>query len=268
MKKALFLALFFLSYLVVGYEVTDISVTENQKAQIEVRGSLGSELPDWKITNNTIDLVFSKTSLSTKFGDKKIELSSPHVLLKSVTAISDGQSVKMKLMLNGSLENLKERFQVIPSESGLLLSLDYPVKNASSLKMMQEEQAPIADLNKKAQKSEGASYSAIITVISSFLVFTLVLGLGFTRYMKRKGGLRGSRKYLVEQLSFVPMGPKSGVSLLRVGKEFILVGVTPQNISTLSHLPRLQQEYEEETGFERGVFKESVAEEIQKLRVA
>jgi len=56
------------------------------------------------------------------------------------------------------------------------------------------------------------------------------------------------------------------VSLLKVGTEFVLVGITPNQISMLSHLPKLQEQYAEETGFERGIFKEAVSEEVQRLR--
>ncbi|NDD05493.1 MAG: hypothetical protein EB078_11345 [Proteobacteria bacterium] len=86
------------------------------------------------------------------------------------------------------------------------------------------------------------------------------------RTVKNKVGLKGTRRYLIEQLGYHSLGAKSGVSLLRIGQEFVLVGVTPNSINIISHLPKLREQYEEETGFERGVFKQAIAEEVQRLK--
>jgi len=269
MRKVFLLMLFFLSYLVVGFEITEVSVRENERAQIEVVGNLGSDLPHLKMEKGIIEITFPGTTLSEKnFKNRKLEIVSPHVLLKQVSAFEESGSVKIRLGVNGSLDALKERFELIPSERGLLLGLNYPDKNASTLKLTQLEQSPLGSPEVLRSKDHKSSFSTIGTVIILFLAFTAVLGFFFVRYTKKQSGLKGSRKYLIEQMSFFPLGPKSGVSLLKIGNEFVLLGVTPQNITHLSGLPKLQEQYEEESGFERGLFKESVAEEIKRMRVA
>jgi flagellar biogenesis protein FliO len=85
------------------------------------------------------------------------------------------------------------------------------------------------------------------------------------RFLKRTGKSRGTRKYLVEQLSFCPLGNKSGVSLLKIGGEFVLVGVTPQQVSLLSALPKLEAQYEDDAQLERSAFREAVHEELSRI---
>lgn len=268
MKQVFLLALFFFGYVVMGFEITNIEIKDKETAQIIVSGELSSQLPKWGLDKNMVEMVFPQTTLSKKLTENfKVELDSPHVLIKRLTAVEEAGKVKMRMVLNGSVEGLKDRIKIIPTEKGVLLAVDYPVQNASALKLLQQEQAPIATAEIKAQKKT-SSYNPVAIVIILFLAFTAVLGFLFVRYTKKQSSLRGTRKYLIEQVSYFPLGAKSGVSLVKVGNEFVLLGVTPQSITTLSHLPKLQTQYEEESGFERGVFRESVAEEMHKMRVA
>lgn len=269
MRKVFFLMFFSLSYLVVGFEITELSVKENERVKIEISGNLGPSLPKWTMEKGTVEIILPDTTLSEKkFRNRKLELLSPHVLLKQVSAFEEAGSVKIRLRINGSLDSLKERLELIPSERGLLLTLDYPDKSASTLRLAQAEQTPLMSPEIFKSNDQKSSFSPIGTVIILFLTFTAVLGFFFVRYTKKQTGLKGSRKYLIEQMSFFPLGPKSGVSLLKIGNEFVLLGVTPQSITHLSGLPKLQDQYEEESGFERGLFKESVAEEVKRMRVA
>lgn len=269
MKQVFFLAFFFLSYVVMGFEINEVVVTDQEKAHILISGDLSSQLPQWRSEKNFIELTIPNTKLSKKLTEtSKLELEEPHILIKRLTAIENSGKVQLRFILNGSLEGLKDRLKLIPAEKGFLVSLDYPMKNATALKLLQQEQAPISSTDLKAPKSSSSAVSPIATVITLFLAFTALLGFMFVRYTKKQASVRGTRKYLIEQVSYFPLGTKTGVSLVKVGKEFVLLGVTPQSITTLSHMPKLQEQYEEETGFERGVFKESVAEEMHKMRVA
>jgi flagellar biogenesis protein FliO len=88
------------------------------------------------------------------------------------------------------------------------------------------------------------------------------------KFLQKKGKLAGSRKYLIENLSYVPLGSnnKNAVCLIKVGSEFVLVGVSPQQVTFLSHLPKLESQYESESKFERNVFEEAIQEELNKMQ--
>lgn len=84
------------------------------------------------------------------------------------------------------------------------------------------------------------------------------------KFLQRRGGGLGSRRYLIESLSYCPVGPggKAGLSLVKIGNEFVLVGVTAQQVTFLSSLPELKARYESEAKFERGTFTQAVQEEL------
>lgn len=267
MKQTIWLAIFFFAYLASGYELSGIKRMDGDKALFLFEGNLNDQLPQWSIDRGVVSIVLPNTQLAPKLTEK-IEIDSPHILVKKIAAIPDGQSVKIRLVTNGSIEALKDRIQIVPAEKGYLISVDYPEKNASALKLLQEEQTPFQVATSKDSKESASGLRSISIVVGLFLFFSALLGVVFVRYMKKQGGFKGSRKYLIEQLSYSPIGQKGGVSLLKVGKEFILVGVTGTQINFLSHLPKLQEQYEEESDFERGVFKDSIAEEMQKIRAA
>jgi flagellar biogenesis protein FliO len=106
------------------------------------------------------------------------------------------------------------------------------------------------------------------------LIILLVLGgaafasWNFARILKKKGSWKGSRRYLIETLAQVPVGDnrKTNVTLLKIGSEFILVGVTAEHVSFLSSLPRLQEQYLEESSMERDTFNEAVKEETFNIK--
>ncbi len=84
--------------------------------------------------------------------------------------------------------------------------------------------------------------------------------------LTRGAKIRGSKKYLIEHLSTYQVSPKASVTLLKVGEEFVLVGVTPQQVTPLSSLPLLTKTYQEEHQFERDVFREAVSSEVKSLQ--
>jgi flagellar biogenesis protein FliO len=266
MRQVVLLTLIFMGYLAFGYEVENVAVTGQDRAQIEVAGQLPPSAPAWKVQDNVLEVSWPNTKLASKHGEK-LELSAPHALIKRVTLLQGANdTLKGRIVINGSMEAIRERMTLSNSGSSTLVSIDYPTQNGNTMKLLQEEQTPIA-ASAFLQKNESAgSYRTVVGIISLFLLLCVVGGLVFFRFFKGKGALRGARRYLIEQLSYCPLGAKSGVSLLKIGTEFVLVGITPNQISMLSQLPKLQEQYEEETGFERGVFQEAVAEEVQRLR--
>lgn len=139
-------------------------------------------------------------------------------------------------------------------------------KDNAPASLFQEEETPL-NLN-----ASGSSHVAEphFQAGQLLLVFLLLLVAGgctvfFFRFLKTKGKWQGSRKYLIEQLGYCPMGTKTGVSLIKVGKEFLLIGITPQQVTMLSKLPKLEAQYEEESQFERETFRDAVGQEIHRM---
>jgi flagellar biogenesis protein FliO len=138
---------------------------------------------------------------------------------------------------------------------------------AATIKLLQEEQAPIATEASAAKSSSSAGW---VRLFLALFVFSLAGGGAYVaaKFLKKQGAFRGSRKYLVENLAYCPVGPggKTGVGLIKVGSEFVLVGVTGQQVSFLSNLPKLSAQYESENHFERDTFRAAVEEEVQRLK--
>jgi len=84
------------------------------------------------------------------------------------------------------------------------------------------------------------------------------------RYLRARSFAPLARRFLVEPLSYSPLGPggKAGVALVKVGGEFVLLGITAQQVSLLSSLPGLQAQYAEEHHLERADFRKVVASEL------
>jgi flagellar biogenesis protein FliO len=147
-------------------------------------------------------------------------------------------------------------------ESKLEASKDNTVKE-----LLKEEQQPLIFSASEGKKKDS---SPIMTTIL-FILFTAgasVGGVFLMKFLQKKGKLAGSRKYLIENLSYVPLGSnnKNAVCLIKVGSEFVLVGVSPQQVTFLSHLPKLESQYESESKFERNVFEEAIQEELNKMQ--
>lgn len=266
MRQVVLLSLVFLGYLAFGNQVNNLTVTGQDRAEIEVMGQLPTSSPTWKVQDNVLEVSWPNTSLAPNHGEK-LEVSAPHALIKRVTLLQGANdTLKGRIVINGSMEGIRDRVKINHSDKRTSFSVDYPTQNGNTMKMLQEEQTPIAAAAFTQRSDSSSGYRTVVGVIALFLLFCMVGGFVFYRYFKGKGALRGARRYLIEQLSYCPLGAKSGVSLLKVGHEFVLVGITPNQISMLSQLPKLQEQYEQETGFERGVFQEAVAEEVQRLR--
>lgn len=266
MRQIVLLALFFMGYLALGYQLESVRVGGEDRAQIEFVGQLPESPRAWKVQDNAIEVSWANTKLASQHGEK-LELLAPHTLIKRVTLIQGSDdTLKGRIVMNGTMEGIRDRIKLSTTEKGPSFTVDYPAQNANAMRMLQEEQTPLANSAFMKKQDSSSGYRTVVGVISVFLLFCLVGSYLFFRYFKGKGALRGARRYLIEQMSYCPLGAKSGVSLLKIGREFVLVGITPNQISMLSQLPKLQEQYEEETGFERHVFQEAVAEEVQKLR--
>ena len=130
-----------------------------------------------------------------------------------------------------------------------------------------EEELPLR-LNLQKDKKE-SSFSSVKLFVSLFVLLSAAGGIGFVYFkrMNRPQARKGTRKYLIENMSYCSLTPKCGVSLVKVGEEFVLLGVTPDQVSFLSALPKLQAQYEQEALLERDVFKKVVQSEYDRVKI-
>jgi flagellar biogenesis protein FliO len=249
-----------------GYSLSGVSVTGEKEALIRFESAEEASVPTLKIIDNVVELTFNGARLEDSQREKQ-NLSSPHPLVQRVGIYSpDRNTVKGRVVLNGSLENLKNRMTVAKVPGGVTLSIAYPAGENAALNLLKEEQLPIAASLTSTKTAEAHSNRAQMIVLVLVLAIFAASGFFFVRFLKKQGVGKGSRKFLVEQMSYCAVGPKAGVSLLKVGNEFVLVGVTSSQVTLISQLPKLQMQYEEDSRFERGVFKEAVEEEYSRVK--
>jgi len=137
--------------------------------------------------------------------------------------------------------------------------------NESVSGFLREEQKPLNTQTIGKTETKATSHGYYIFVVCLVLVLAGACTFFVIRFLRRNGGFRGSRKFLIEQLSYCPLGTKMGVALLKIGREFILVGVTPNQINILSNMPVLAEQYGEEAKYERDHFDKAVKEELSRI---
>lgn len=248
----------------------------SQAVQLDVSGDknqakinfdfLGKALKDstYRLEGNSIEISFPGVTLTE---DELGQLSSmgPHPLIHRIVSFqSEKNLAKARVILNGSVENLSNRLHLQRSGNVLSVQIDYPDK-VSALQF--EESLPLK-LDAKKEKKEAAVNPTKLLITFGLFILTMG-GAGFVYYRRanKSRPKAGSRKFLIENLSYCAITPKSGVSLIKVGQEFVLLGVTPENITMLSSLPKLQGQYEEEAILERDVFRHVVKNELDRVNI-
>lgn len=256
---------FLLSVSAFAGQVNKVTVSGDKEAKINLDTTDDVGTPSLKVNENVVELVFANAKLDELSGDPK-SIASPHPLLQTVSMIGSERSTKVRIVLNGTVENLKNRLNLAKSPKGYTLSVAYPASESAALNLLKEEQLPIGNAVNAAKTVEARSSSYQMVILVLVLALLAAAAFFFLRFVKRQNMGKGSRKFLIEQLSYCGVGPKAGVSLLKIGNEFVLVGVTGSSVTLLSGLPKLQQQYEEDSRFERGVFKEAVEEEFDRVK--
>ena len=89
----------------------------------------------------------------------------------------------------------------------------------------------------------------IQTAAALVFVILLIAGAG---YIMRK---RQNRFGLMSIVSYQPFGPKKGVAALKIGKEILILGVTPNEMSLLKIFKEGELDLEEIDGFRAGLEK-------------
>lgn len=260
---------FFVTISTFAFEISSVKVQGENEALVKFIG-VGPKpsTPSFKLVGNTVEVSLGNATLKDVY-QGKLDVSSPHALVHRVSVYeASNKQLKATIVVNGSLEGLKNRISFPEGSDSVNLKIEYPKVGNSTIELLKEEQLPLQEISAE-NKKETKSFQWVQLVL--FFVVLIGAGVGtffVVKFAKTKGAWGGSRKYLIEQLSYVPIGgTKSGVALVKVGSEFVLLGVSPNQVSFLSSLPKLTQNYEEETLFEKNTFKEAVKEQIRERSI-
>ncbi len=249
-------------------EIRDVIIDGEGVATTKVQ-CLGCDdrAPTVRIQSNQIELTWADAQLAEKHHGK-LEITDPHPLISRLSLFSsEPDSVKGVITVRGSTEDLERRVHVSNNSNGSTLQLAFPNGTSEALALLRhQEDAPLKAAldgqNIITPRFGGFQWMGLLAVI---LLAGATSFFG-ARWIKTKGKLSGSRKFLIEKVAQVPLDAKASVCLLKVGGELVLVGVTGQNVSFLSSMPRLQEQYDSESGLERRAFKDAVEEEFLRIK--
>lgn len=245
-------------------QLLKVDVGGEDRATVRFHFDDGVESPRLEVKEGTVELLFPNVQLKSALGEK-LEMQNPHALLGRIVALPTERGLRTKLFVQGSPEGLRDRIQWAKQPGVLELLIEFPAGAKSTLKLLQQENKPwnIAEANKKPTAS-GFSWLTQLGVAVLFILMA-VAGFFFLRFLRKKTSFRGPRKFLIENMAYCPIGQggKVGVALMKVGTEFVLVGVSPNQVTFLSSLPKLESQYQEENRFERETFQEAVQQEVR-----
>ena len=254
-----------------GLELQSVKVGGDGTAEIHLKvNQIPEDIPTFQVVENRVEFLLKHAKLD-KALQEKVELASPHALLDRVVAAQDPQGVVLTASVSGSgqdLKDLRERIRFTKEATGLRVSVapPAPVKSDSMKELLNEDQKPF---------SPESTTPPVVTAgfplfhwlgVSIFVILAALGALLLVRFLKTQAKSTGSRKFLIESLAYHAYGPRMGISLVKIGREFVLLGITPHGITLLSSLPALQAQYEEESRFERGQFKDAVDDEVSRLQ--
>jgi len=254
-----------LSSRICAASLSSVRVSGTSTADVSFVLSKDAALPVMHVNDNVVELTFGDTELDESTG-APAELTSPHTLIRRIgTFAVNKNTVKSRIVVNGTTEDLKQRIHLTREGGSVNLSIDFPKGANSTAQLLKEEEMPISIASVTAKPISATPSGAQLAIVLFVFILAGAATYFFAKFLKQRGQIKGTRKYLVEQLSYCPVGNKAGVSLLKIGNEFILVGVTAQNVSMLSNLPKLQEQYDGEVSLERKDFKVAVDEEFSRL---
>ncbi|MBY0369173.1 flagellar biosynthetic protein FliO [bacterium] len=258
----------FILFAVVGTSVhagvlQNVRVTGEDQALVQFEGEAST--PRLTVDGNHVELVFSGTTLGAEL-TKNGEISSPHALVQRIKLHTDAQgATHATLTVNGSEEKLRDRVKLQKTADGVNAVLSFPAGSGATFQLLKEEQASIAPA--KTTTAEGKGGFGVVRLLLVLFLFaaTGIAAWYFVKFTRKQTSWRGSRKHLIETVAQTSVGESRGsVAILRVGGEFVMVGVTSQNISFLSNLPKLAAQYEEDSTLERQSFRDAMVEQAKK----
>lgn len=251
-----------------GSELIDVAVDGEDSIQTNFLFSPSlAKAPKLETQSNFVLLTFDGATLSKKF-EKKIDRESPHFLVQHLSVYSPYEGiVRAKFIMNGGAEDLAKRVKLSSTKGGFLVTIEPPVASTATLDLLKKDALPLGVKEGKFEsKKIEAAFFPKVTMVLALIAFLGVIGFFLIRHFRQSPSIKGSRKFLIEQVSYSSLGPKMGVALFKVGQEFVLVGVTPHQITPLSTVPKLQKTYEEESEFERKSFSEAVRSEMSRMK--
>lgn len=265
--SVLLLAASLLNTTAFAYEISEAIVSGDRRAEVLFVASPSPEVaPSWQVHGNVMEINFPGAELP-KARNGKWEVNSPHALVQRIQLFSTNKhGVHGEILFNGKSDDLRNRLSFEKNPRGIALAVEYPTGDTKAIDLMKEEQLPVLTNAPSPRLAEPSFQPRQIALVGILLALAGICTFVLFRFLKTKGRWKGSRKYLIESLGYCPLGGKSGISLIKVGREFILVGVTANQVSLLSTLPRLAEQYEEETQFERESFRDAVGEELRRMR--
>lgn len=249
-----------------AYQIVSVQVSGDSHAEMNfsVLGNV-EHVPSPRITEETIEFTLKGAALNESFGGM-LDLKSPHAFIQRVLSVPTNDGVKVNIALNPGVGDLTNRIHFKREGQGLRLLIHEPGKETETLKILKEEQKALPTLEERPSKPSSSFNWAQVFIV--FAVFILMSAGAFflLRFLRNSKKIQSKRKFLIEQISYFGLGQKTGVSLLKVGSEFVLVGVTPHQVTFLSTLPALTSQYSDESQFERDSFREAVAIEVGKIK--
>jgi len=254
-----------------AYTLDNVEVSGIDKAEVLFAIKNAEEsVPQIKVDGNVVEISFLGGEVGKDLSRR--DWNSVHPLIQSINVGNDTKgTARVRLVVAGSSESLKKRVRLEKTEKSVRLFVDFPLSATSAAtesiaNWREAEQLPLGRLEASNEKVRSRSQTMFVMVGIFLVLISAGVAVWFFKNAKNRGAKRGSRKYLIEQMAFHPMGNRSGVSLLKVGNEFVLVGITPQSITMLSAVPELKERYAEESKFERDDFKVAVEEELGRLK--
>lgn len=249
-----------------GTQIQAIKIAGETSAEVSfVSDGILPSTPRMSVEENRVDLIFAGVALSPAL-IQQVDIPSPHALLQRISVSPvEGGGARVRLIVNGSIEKLRDRVKLQKNDGTISLVLTYPASATATLKLLQEEQSSI-DTTKPATADSRGGFGWF----RLFLILFLFAATGggtwlFVKYAKKKTGWRGTRRHLIEMVASAPVGEnKASVAIVRVGGEFVMVGVTSSQVNLITRLPKLESQYEEENSLERGSFKEAIEEEVRR----
>lgn len=268
MKLRLTLSILVLATSVLAVEVDSIKVAGDDRAEVSFSVKGEGPTPSLRTQENMVEVTFSNATLSDAL-KKNAEQSSPHALVHRLQSYEpDKGTVRTRIVLNGTAERLKDRVAIERASGGYLVKIDFPKGGAKAIELFKEEQAPLSQTVTSGGAKKPSESRLPMFILCIVLLGSSAAALFGVKYLKGRTKIGGSRKYLIEQLGYCALAPKSGVSLVKVGNEFVLLGVTPGQVTFLSNLPKLQEKYEAESDLERKDFRVAVEDEYRRMKPA
>ncbi len=249
-----------------GAQIQSVKVAGDSSAEVSFLSDTAlPSMPKLNVDGNRVDLTFPGVSVAASLLSQS-EISSPHALVQKITVSAlEGGGAQVRLVVNGSTEKLRDRVKLQKNDGTVALVLTYPSASTATLKLFQEEQSSIATAAAPSTEAKGG-----FGWFRLLLIMVLFAAAGATtwfvvKFAKKRAVWSGSRKHLIELVASAAVGDnKASVAIVRVGTEFVMVGVTASQVNLISRLPKLEAQFEEESSLERGSFKEAIEEEVRR----